>query len=575
MKALFFLFTAAVLAAPAWAAEAKTVRLLSIGNSFSRNATKYLDGLAKAGGHTLVHTPIVVGGASLELHSEKALTHARDPKAKDGLYTQGRSLVDELTAQPWDYVTIQQASIKSHDQATYQPHGDRLAALIHEKAPTAKLLVHQTWAYRVDDPRFTKPNNKPGEPLTQKAMYDGLSAAYKALAERLNARRLPVGDAFYLADTDPTWGFKPGEVFDPKTAKQPAVPKQLHSLHVGWVWQKGKDGKVRLNMDGHHANLAGEYLGGCVWYEVLFGESAVGNSYIPKGLNAEYASFLQETAHKAVMQAAAEMPNQESDKKSTSAAAQTVLGLEGLVAFWDFQEAAGQPRISQPKGYALQEKKGPIGRLNEGVFGAGSVDIKAGQWLMIPRAQTGALNIHGKTAQVTVVAWAKRRGKESWQAIAGVWDETRKKRQYCLFLNAPRGTRADEMKRYPLANRIHGHVSSIGGPTPGEEFCITYSSGATEIPLQKWVCLAMQYDGKQSRVYVNGKLDSLENYNPFPYDEGLFDGGAEGADFTVGAVHRGGSWGNFFNGYLGGLAIYDRALSEAELRTLAGLLPSS
>lgn len=573
MKVLSFFLTAALLMqSVAQAAESKTVRLLTIGNSFSRNATNHLGQLAKAGGHTLVHTPIVVGGASLELHSEKAISNAKDPKSKAGLYTNGRSLVQELGAEKWDYVTVQQASIKSHDEATYQPHADRLAELIHKHAPAASILVHQTWAYRVDDPRFTKPNNKPGEPLTQKEMYEKLTAAYKALAAHLHARRLPVGDAFYLADTDPVWGFKAGEPFDPKTAKNPDAPKQLHSLHVGWRWQKGKDGKVRLIMDGHHANVTGEYLGGCVWYEVLFGESAVGNSYIPKGLDAAYARFLQETAHKAVTQAGEAGVKPE----KSSAAVDAVLSVKGLVAFWDFQEAAGKPRVSKgPKTYSLLEKKGPVGRADSGVFGPGAADIKAGQWLMIPRPQTGALDIHGKDAQVTVVAWAKRRGKESWQAIAGVWDETRKKRQYCLFLNAPRGTRAEEMKRYPLANRIHGHVSSIGGPTPGEEFCITYSSGATEIPLQKWVCLAMQYDGKESRVYVNGKLDSLENYNPFPYNEGLFNGGADGADFTVGAVHRGGSWGNFFNGYLGGLAVYDRALSESELQTLSGLLPQS
>lgn len=60
------------------------------------------------------------------------------------------------------------------------------------------------------------------------------------------------------------------------------------------------------------------------------------------------------------------------------------------------------------------------------------------------------------------------------------------------------------MKRYPLANRIHGHVSAIGGPTPGDEFCITYSSGATEVPMEGWQCLAMSDDGKTSRVYVKG-----------------------------------------------------------------------
>ena len=83
----------------------------------------------------------------------------------------------------------------------------------------------------------------------------------------------------------------------------------------------------------------------------------------------------------------------------------------------------------------------------------------------------------------------------------------------------------------------------------------------------------MRYDGKESRVYVDGKLDTLEQYNPFPYDDGLFDGGADGADFTVGAVHRSGEWGNFFGGQIGGLAVFNRALTDAELARLGGGTP--
>jgi len=244
--------------------------------------------------------------------------------------------------------------------------------------------------------------------------------------------------------------------------------------------------------------------------------------------------------------------------------------LDGLVAFWDFHEPSGQPRGSRgPHALALQEKNGPIERVDAGVFGPHAARIKRGQWFIIERQHVGPLDLHGKDAQVSVAAWVRREAKDSWQAIAGVWDETRKKRQYCLFLNAPRGTKADEMKRYPLQNRIHGHVSAIGGPTPGDQFCITYSSGATEIPLGEWLCLAMTYDGRESRVYVNGRLDAREQFNPFPYPDGLFDGGADGADFTVGAVHRGGEWGNFFGGQIGGLAIFKRALSEAEMQALA------
>lgn len=300
---LFIGFYAAHAAdAPVKANEVRTVRLLTIGNSFSRNATHYLPDLAKAGGHALIHRSIVVGGASLELHATKAQAHERNATDAAGLYTDRKSLKQMLREDRWDFVTIQQASIKSHDFATYQPFAGQLRDFIREHAPQAKLLVHQTWAYRVDDPRFTKPSGKPGQPRTQEEMYRGLTAAYDRIAADLGAQVIPVGDAFFLADTDATWGFRPGAPMDPKTAKYPALPDQTHSLHVGRVWRKAKDSKqYTLAMDGHHANLAGEYLGACVWYEVLFGESAVGNAFVPPRLDPSDARYLQETAHRAVI----------------------------------------------------------------------------------------------------------------------------------------------------------------------------------------------------------------------------------------------------------------------------------
>ena len=286
-----------LLSLSALAGEPKTVRLLTIGNSFSANATKYLKDLAKAGQHTLIHNSLVIGGSSFQVHADKTKA-----EGKARLYTNGKDLVSNLTADKWDYVTIQQASIKSHDFGTYQPHAGFLRDLIVTHAPQAKLLIHQTWAYRVDDPRFAVKVPKPGEPKTQQEMYHGLTAAYDKLAAEFGAKIIPVGDAMFNADTDAKWGFKPDpKPFDPKTAKQPDLPIQTHSLHVGWAWKKSKDGKKTvLSMDGHHANLAGEYLGACVWYEVLFGESPVGLSFIPKGLEAEHAAFLQKTAHQAV-----------------------------------------------------------------------------------------------------------------------------------------------------------------------------------------------------------------------------------------------------------------------------------
>jgi len=135
-------------------------------------------------------------------------------------------------------------------------------------------------------------------------MFAGLSNAYLTIAKELGIRRIPVGDAFNIADGDPEWGFKPDGKFDKATAVPPALPDQTHSLHVGYHWSKAKDGKQTLAMDGHHANAAGEYLGACVFYEVLFKESAVGNSFLPATLKAEDAKYLQDVAHRAVAAAA-------------------------------------------------------------------------------------------------------------------------------------------------------------------------------------------------------------------------------------------------------------------------------
>lgn len=279
--------------------EPKTVRLLTVGNSFSQNATKYLGDLTKAAGNVLVHQPIVVGGASLELHWGRAALHESDPLDPGGLYGK-RSLKQELTAQAWDFVTIQQASIKSHDVATYRPFARQLHDYIRQHAPKAEVLVHQTWAYRRDDPRFAVAAPKPGEPATQADMYRMLTAAYATIATELGVRRIPVGDAFFLADTDANWGFQPDGEFDFQ-AEPTTLPIQTHSLHVGWRIAKQPDGTRKLTMDGHHANTAGEYLGACVWYEVLFGESAVGNEFVVPGLEKAFARFLQETAHQAVV----------------------------------------------------------------------------------------------------------------------------------------------------------------------------------------------------------------------------------------------------------------------------------
>ncbi len=277
----------------------KTVRIFTVGNSFSGNATRHLGSLAKVAGDTLILRSASVGGASLELHWKKVEAFEKNPDDLNGRYGNGKSLKEELASEPWDFVTIQQASIQSHDLATYRPFAQRLADYIRRHAPGATLLLHETWEYRVDDPRFSPKSPKPAEPKTQDEMHRSLATAYATIAQELGVRLIPVGDAFHLVDRDPQWGFRPAP-FDPKSAQAGELPDQSHSLHVGWQWKKQPDGTLKLSMDGHHASPAGEYLGACVWYETIFGRNVENNAFVPAALNADDAKFLRAAAHRVV-----------------------------------------------------------------------------------------------------------------------------------------------------------------------------------------------------------------------------------------------------------------------------------
>ncbi len=243
-----------------------------------------------------------------------------------------------------------------------------------------------------------------------------------------------------------------------------------------------------------------------------------------------------------------------------------------LVAFWDFTESAGGFRESRNfkngPSYKLIEANGPVKKVDEGPVASSSIKIEANNWLFIPRDSLGELNIHGKKARVSVVAWIKKEKDKSWQAIAGVWDETREKRQYYLFTNAHLKTHQDEMKRYPAKNLIHGHISATGGKSPGEKAWISYASSNDPVEAGVWTQIAMTYDGKRIKLYINGVLSENKKTNPFTYREGIFDGGPDGAEFTVGSNHVQGKMHNQFIGQISGLSVYNEALRAKDIQLI-------
>ena len=274
------------------------VHLLCIGNSFSYDATAHLRQIVEAAGREIVIQHASLGGCSLQRHWRHAVAFEADPDDPEGRpygpAANRFSLRERLTSREWDFVTIQQTSGLSFRPETYQPFAGLLADYVRTHAPTAELLVHQTWAWGADDPLFA------GGETTQQQMYERSRAAYVATGQELGARLLPVGDAMQRARQSPHWGVGPRDPdYDFANPVEPNLPRQTGRLTVGYAW-RGPEGNRRLALDAHHASLAGRYLAAAVWFETLFSTSIIGNSYVPDGLTVEQVRDLQDVAHATV-----------------------------------------------------------------------------------------------------------------------------------------------------------------------------------------------------------------------------------------------------------------------------------
>lgn len=277
----------------------KTVRVLSIGNSFSANANAYLRQMVEAGGHKWVFGHAMIGGSSFAVHMKgvKAFeANPEDPAGKPYKVTvDGKpkpiSLRQLLESQPWEYVTIQQASFLSYKPETFEPYAGQLIAYVRRHAPQAKLLIHETWAYRADHTSF-----KDG--FDQQQMYRRLHDNYRWLADYYGAVGvIPVGSAFQNVREDARW--KPSILpVDLSMFKHPALPPDDPDLNVGYSWNT-RVTPYKIQLDRGHASAIGRYLGGCVWYEFFFGDVRE-NTYRPKGISGENAALMREIAHKTV-----------------------------------------------------------------------------------------------------------------------------------------------------------------------------------------------------------------------------------------------------------------------------------
>ncbi len=216
------------------------MNILSIGNSFSQDAQRYLHQIAKADGFSLNAFNLYIGGCPLSLHYRNMLSEQSAYTLEmNGLSTGFNvSLKEALLNRDWDVITIQQVSNKSPYYDTYQPYLSKIAEYVRLCVPMAKIAIHQTWAYEQDSQRL---NVELGY-KNHVDMFNDIKAAYKKAAKDVNAD-------FIIPS---------GEVFQ----------KMIIS------------GIEKVHRDTFHASFGiGRYALGLLWYSVITGNDIKNNTF--------------------------------------------------------------------------------------------------------------------------------------------------------------------------------------------------------------------------------------------------------------------------------------------------------
>ena len=216
------------------------MNILSIGNSFSQDAQRYLHRIAKADGFDLNTFNLYMGGCPLSLHYRNMISEERAYTLEmNGESTEFKvSLKDALLNRDWDVVTIQQVSSKSPYYETFQPYLDKIVEYVRLCVPKAKIAIHQTWAYEQDSHGL---NVELGY-YNHTDMFRDVKASYEKAAEEINAD-------FVIPS---------GEVF------QSLIESGIEKVH----------------RDTFHASYGiGRYALGLLWYFILSGNDVKNNTF--------------------------------------------------------------------------------------------------------------------------------------------------------------------------------------------------------------------------------------------------------------------------------------------------------
>ncbi len=125
------------------------MKILAIGNSFSQDATAYMDNIAASCGITEhIFANLYIPGCPLTKHAENLKTDEIEYEYQiGGKKVYMTSIHEALLSDEWDIITMQQVSGDSGLYHTFHPYIDEVYAEVKRCCPNAKVLLHRTWAY--------------------------------------------------------------------------------------------------------------------------------------------------------------------------------------------------------------------------------------------------------------------------------------------------------------------------------------------------------------------------------------------------------------------------------------------
>lgn len=248
------------------ASEDGILRILAIGNSFSEDALEQeFYPIAKADGMQVIIGNMYIGGCTIDRHVENikgnlpAYSYRKIGLDGQKVTTPNVRLIEAISDENWDYITVQQGSpvsglLESYSQLNY------LVDWVRSVAPQAVVAMHQVWAYSKTS-THTGFKNYDNDQMKMFNMQTSASstAAFDAGINIL----IPTG-------------------------------KAIQAL-------RGLLPDVELTRDGYHLDKRlGRYVAAATYYEVLTGKNILDNTYVPENVTEDEIN----AAKKAVRQAA-------------------------------------------------------------------------------------------------------------------------------------------------------------------------------------------------------------------------------------------------------------------------------